>query len=212
MHGEVDASRGPRTVIAAANVVGAGLASWLIFRDGVTPRDVALLVCAWVYVIRLFLTSFVLLRRGVGWSEAAQVGSFVLFLQGFLGFLGSRSGVPWRALDWIGVVAYVLGSYLNTGSELQRKLWKARPENKGHLYTQGLFSLSMHVNYFGDVVLFSGFALLTTSPWAFLLPVVMAAGFVFAHIPMLDGYLAKRYGDEFTQWASRTKKLVPFVY
>ena len=70
----------------------------------------------------------------------------------------------------------------------------------------------MHVNYFGDTVLFTGFALLTTSPWALLVPAVMTVGFVFLHIPMLDRYLATRYGEAFEAWARRTKKFVPFVY
>jgi steroid 5-alpha reductase family enzyme len=120
--------------------------------------------------------------------------------------------VPWRMIDWSGVGLYVLGSYFNTGSELQRRAWKAKPENKGRLYTKGLFSLSMHINYFGDALLFSGFALIASSMWAFILPVVMIAGFVFVHIPTLDRYLSQKYGEAFDEWARSTKKFVPFVY
>jgi steroid 5-alpha reductase family enzyme len=107
---------------------------------------------------------------------------------------------------------YVLGSYFNTGSEVQRKAWKVKPENKGRLYTKGLFSLSMHINYFGDALLFSGFALITTSIWAFILPAVMIALFVFVHIPTLDRYLAQKYGTVFDEWARNTRKFIPYVY
>lgn len=116
------------------------------------------------------------------------------------------------AFTWLGVVLYLLGSYLNTGSEYQRKLWKKRPENKGKLYTEGLFKHSMHINYFGDAVLFSGFALVTGTPWAFAIPLIMVCMFVFLNIPMLDKYLAERYGEAFDEYASRTAKFVPYVY
>ena len=40
----------------------------------------------------------------------------------------------------------------------------------------------------------------------------MLLGFVFGNIPMLDAHLAEHYGQEFTAYARRTRKLVPFVY
>ena len=36
----------------------------------------------------------------------------------------------------------LFGSYLNSISEIQRKHWKLKLENKGKLYTYGLFSIS----------------------------------------------------------------------
>ena len=35
----------------------------------------------------------------------------------------------------VSVCLYLLGSYLNSGSELQRKRWKSKSENKGKCYT-----------------------------------------------------------------------------
>ena len=54
--------------------------------------------------------------------------------------------------------------------------------------------------------------MLTRSPWALLVPAVMAAGFVFLHIPTLDRYLRERYAEDYVEWTRRSKKLVPFVY
>jgi protein-S-isoprenylcysteine O-methyltransferase Ste14 len=70
----------------------------------------------------------------------------------------------------------------------------------------------MHINYFGDSVLFTGWAILAASVFAFSIPVLMIAMFVFVHIPPLDAYLAQRYGDEFKDYAAKTAKFVPFVY
>jgi steroid 5-alpha reductase family enzyme len=40
-------------------------------------------------------------------------------------------------LDFLAMVLYLVGSYFNTGSEIQRKLWKAQPSSKGRCYTVG---------------------------------------------------------------------------
>jgi steroid 5-alpha reductase family enzyme len=198
--------------MGVAHAAGVCAAVYLLGRDGISLRDGVLIGCSAVYLLRYLLTAFFLLQRGVDWAEAAQVGPFLFALQAFFGFLGSRSSVPWHWVDCIAVSLYVVGSFLNTASELQRKRWKGVPDNKGHLYTGGLFSLSMHINYFGDALLFTGFALLTTSAWALFVPLVMTVLFLFLHIPTLDDYLAKRYPTEFEPWANRTKKFIPFVY
>ena len=212
MHGDTDPSKLPRLVMVGLHLLGVLIATALLTAGPLTPRRLVLLAFAWFYFARVLATMFVFLKRGVDWTEALQVGPFLLIIQVALAWFGARATAPWGGLDTLAVLLYVVGSVLNTGSELQRKAWKARPENQGHLYTGGLFRLSRHVNYFGDVVLFTGFALLTRSPWALLVPALMAAMFVFLHIPLLDRYLRDRYGDEYVQWTTRSKKLVPFVY
>jgi protein-S-isoprenylcysteine O-methyltransferase Ste14 len=212
MHGDTDPSRLPRTAMVALHLVGVLIATALLTAGPMTPRRAALLACAWIYFARVVATSFVFLRRGVDWTEAWQVGPFLLIIQVALAWLGARATEPWGPVDTLALVLYGVGSFLNSGSELQRKAWKARPENQGHLYTGGLFRLSRHVNYFGDVVLFSGFAVLTRSPWAAAVPLLMAVMFVFLHVPSLDRYLRERYGSEYVEWTRHSKKLVPFIY
>ena len=101
---------------------------------------------------------------------------------------------------------------LGTGSEYSRHVWKARPENWGHLYTEGLFQYSRHINYFGDLLLFGGFAMLTRQAWTGVVPLAMGLSFVLILIPAHDAYLASRYGAEFDDYARHTKKLIPLVY
>jgi steroid 5-alpha reductase family enzyme len=212
MHGQPAKSIGPRLAMTAAHVAGVVLAVGFLARDGLSPRDVALLVCSVTYLARYLITSFRLLRREVDWYEAAQVAPFLFAIQALFGFLGGRSTVPWRGVDWLFVGLYVLGSYLNTVSELQRERWKRDPGHRGHLFTGGLFSYSMHINYFGDTLLFTGFALLTTSPWALIVPLVMATLFVTFHIPALDAYLSRKYPEEFHAWMRQSRRFVPFLY
>ncbi|MCB1025487.1 MAG: DUF1295 domain-containing protein, partial [Acidobacteria bacterium] len=99
-----------------------------------------------------------------------------------------------------------------TGSEYLRKVWKEDPKNSGMLYTEGLFKYSMHINYFGDLMLFTGFSMITHNIFSFVIPLLMFFLFTFVNIPMLDKYLLDRYGKEFEEYRGRTKKFVPYLY
>merc|ERR1712032_1283804 len=108
-------------------------------------------------------------------------------------------------------MGYLFGSWMNTWSELQRKWWKARPENKGRCYTEGLFALSRNINYLGDVVLFAGWALVSGRWWNAWVPLMMAASFYFHHIPDKESYLRVRYAQDWPSYEQRVKSFVPFV-
>ncbi len=146
------------------------------------------------------------------WAEAGVISIWVYIIHLGFAFLGGTNTASIGIITFVGFSLYTAGSYLNTASEYSRHLWKQRPENQGKLYTSGLFRYSMHVNYFGDEVLFAGFAMITGSPWALLVPALMAVFFVRINIPILDDYLRNRYGSEFVTYAKRTKRFVPYVY
>lgn len=168
--------------------------------------------CAAIYFARVCFGTFHLYNRKVSYGEAIGVGIFAACLHILFAFLGRANARPLDRLSVIATLLYLAGSYLNTGSEYLRYLWKKNPQNQGRLYTEGLFHYSRHINYFGDAVLFTGYALLTRSPLALIVPALMVCGFIFVNIPMLDGYLKKKYGAQFDAYALRTKKLIPYVY
>jgi protein-S-isoprenylcysteine O-methyltransferase Ste14 len=227
MHGEYDRSLGPRLFSIALHLAAVVFVGWLLIGGGLESINAAwgknwplaipvrrwlLLGCALVYFLRVVATTFYLLKRKMGWGEGALVGVWVAAIHLLFAYLGGTNPQALGLVDILAVLLYVLGSYLNTGSELQRKRWKDRPENKGRLYTGGLFHYSQHINYFGDELLFAGYALITRSAWALLVPLVMVAGFVFYNIPELDRHLRQRYGPDFEDYARQTRKFVPFVY
>ncbi|MFG2346885.1 methyltransferase family protein [Streptomyces phaeochromogenes] len=226
MYGGYDASTGPKALVTTCNALAVAAAGWFLIGGTDTVADWfgtrldqaeplrrgILFTLSAIYLLRFVATTFVMLKRSMEWSEAATVGVWVVVIHGTMAYLGGTNTASVGALAWVGVVLYIAGSYLNTASEYRRKLWKRVPEHKGRLYTEGLFKYSMHINYFGDVVLFTGFALVTGSPWALAIPVIMACMFSFLNIPTLDKYLAERYGTAFEEYSRRTAKLVPFIY
>lgn len=175
-------------------------------------RRIILLCCMIIYVGRLLITLFVFIRRKLVWTETIVFTIGIPFALFALTRLGGGSPRPVGVVEIIGMLLYLVGSYVNTRADWSRHIWKKRSENRGRLYTEGLFKYSMHINYFGDVVLFTGFAMITGTVGLLIIPLIMALNFVLISIPSLDRYLANKYGEEFEEYAGRTKKLIPLVY
>ena len=207
------------------------ICAWIVFFEGLTKlgilfdqnwylsdirRAYILIACAFLYWLRHMITLFYLLVRKVEWSEVIGLLVFIAFFEIGLLIVGGGAfrdySIELGLLDVLALVFLLFGSYLNSFSEIQRKWWKKDLSNKGHCYTDGLFKFSMHINYFGDTVLFTGWCLFTYNYWTLGLPMLMAGMFIFMHIPGLDSYLSERYGEEFKTYAEKTKRFVPFIY
>ena len=70
----------------------------------------------------------------------------------------------------------------------------------------------MHINYFGDIVLFTGLAMVSHSLGMLVIPLMMTLNFIFNIIPTLDKYLEKKYKEEFRDYSRKTKKFIPLIY
>ena len=178
-----------------------------------TPfRRTLLCGAALIYLLRTAAMLLVFLTRHMNWSEGIIVGLLIGAVQLAFAMIGGHRSAPMGMPEEAGAALYLAGSYLNSVSEWQRYRWKRDPRHFGRLYTEGLFRYAMHINYFGDIVLFTGWALLTATPALLVIPLLIAIGFVFFHIPILDKRLSEHYGDEFGPYEQRTRKLVPFLY
>jgi len=199
---------------------------WLMFAEYITSntwlmayqlygdplRRILIASCLIVYVIRLQVTVWIFQRRKWTWFETITITVLMTFvLYAFASVGGSNKKVV-GAVEVIGILLYLSGSYINTHSEYYRHVWKLKEENRGRIYTESLFSLAMHINYFGDIVLFTGLAMITHSLSILVIPLIMALNFVFNIIPSLDRYLEKKYKTEFKDYSKRTKKLIPLIY
>ncbi|MBU44951.1 MAG: hypothetical protein CMN76_17150 [Spirochaetaceae bacterium] len=175
-------------------------------------RSQLLAITMGITAARILFTLLYLLRRSMNWEEALGIPFAFLLYFVFYGALVryNPSGVGW--LEWAGFVVFFAGSAINTGSELARHFWKQKPENKGNLYTKGGFGLARHINYTGDIIWVSGMACITASPYSLLVVAFIFCFFAFFNGPMLDRYLAERYGDQYIAWEQKTKSLIPGIF
>jgi isoprenylcysteine carboxyl methyltransferase (ICMT) family protein YpbQ len=218
---------GPRITMAVLVGLWVMLAWWLLLGGGLETvhgwvgwirgpgnkvRGICLATTFSIYYVRILFTEFVFLKRGVGWSETFTVAPWLLFIFLFLGISGGMNPDAWGPAQSAGVFLFLLGSWMNTYAECVRHVWKQQSENRGKLYTKGLFRYSRHPNYLGDLFLFSGMCLISGMWMTAVIPAMMLAGFVFVNIPVLDSHLHDKYGADFDEYAARTRKLIPFLY
>ena len=208
--------------ILAGTLVSAGLTSG--YADGLIDllkyekvegnsyRQIIILSCCLIYFIKFTIGLFVFLKRKISWFEGGLV-SFLFFMMFYLfGVSAGRHPEPIGLLDIVGIILFLAGSFINTLADYQRFSWKRKIENKGRLYTRGLFKYSMHINYFGDSVCYVGLALITLELVCLLVSIGIIVNFIVLQIPLLDKHLSKKYENEFGEYAKQTKKFIPFIY
>jgi len=223
---QYDSSFWNKSVFSGCILTAIFAALWLMFADFATSntwlkqyqlsgdfvRRVLIASCLIVYFVRLQVTVWVFQKRMWTWLETITITVLMSFVIYAFAKAGGNNNQVVGVVEAIGIFLYLSGSYINTHSEYHRHVWKLKAENSGRLYTEGLFSLSMHINYFGDIVLFTGLAMVTHSLSMLVVPVIMAVNFVFNIIPSLDRYLEKKYKDEFRDFSRKTKKFIPLIY
>jgi protein-S-isoprenylcysteine O-methyltransferase Ste14 len=222
-----DPAKAQRMTLAGIAGVWVALAWWQLLGPGLriagiwfgwigNPGDEVRRICLAagfsIYYIRILFTEFIFLKRGVSRSEVLAIAPWLLCIVALLPITGGTNPAPvgWAAAVVSGLFA--AGSWMISYGEYARHVWKLRLENRGQLYTQGLFLYSTHPNYFGDLLSFSGLWLISEAWITTIVPILMPMGFVFLNIPVLDSHLCDHYGSAFSDYMRRTAKLIPFVY
>lgn len=221
MYGSNGKSTPQRLIIFTLQCLFLIFVAWFLFFQGNEvigyhlgnqDRNMMLFAFCLIVFFRMNYMVFFLLKRGITWSEALSVPfAFAIYYIGF-SLLGGNSKVSIDWIDYLAIVLFVIGSVINTLSEVLRGQWKKNSENKGKLYTDGLFKYAIHINYFGDFLWVSGFALLTRNSWSILIPLGLFFMFALYNIPLHDQYLRKKYGKAFENYEAKTKKFIPFIY
>ncbi len=227
MYERRDPSIAQRLTLAGFGAAWVAVAWWLLFGGGIEtaggwfgwiwgPGDAVRRACLAaalsIYYIRILFTEFAFLKRGVSWSEVFTIAPWMLCIYVLLATTGGQNTSMLGITGATGIILFCGGSWMNSYAEYARHVWKRRPENRGRLYTQRLFRYSRHPNYLGDLLSFSGLCLISGAWVTAVIPVLMLAGFVFVNVPVLDSHLRDKYGAAFDEYASRTRKLIPFVY
>lgn len=222
MYGRNDRSTPQKAVMTVLQIGLLAVAFWVLFGgggyrvfgrpEGDFLRRVTLFASSVVIFVRMAVTMMTFLERRIPWEETFSVPfAFALYHVGFaaLGYAETSFLGP---LDYAAIGLFVLGSYVNTGSETARHRFKSLPGNSGRLYTGGLFRLAIHVNYFGDILWVIACAILTRNWWSGSIPAFLICFFAFYNVPKLDTHLREKYGEEFVKWEQKSKRLIPFVW
>tara|TARA_A200000113_G_C8820007_1_gene340115 strand:+ start:189 stop:1052 length:864 start_codon:yes stop_codon:yes gene_type:complete len=77
--------------------------------------------------------------------------------------ISSTTGVVMNAFFYIGLALFILGFVVEVIADKQKSAFRANKENKDKFITSGLWSKSRHPNYFGEIVLWAGIAVMSFS-------------------------------------------------
>ncbi|SMO75229.1 DUF1295 domain-containing protein [Propioniciclava tarda] len=131
----------------------------------------------------------------------------------------SASKVPLDAFAAVGLVVWLIGFGFEVVADLQKSRFKADPANAGRFISTGLWSVSRHPNYFGEILLWIGVAIIALpalSGWqyiALLSPVFVALLLIkLSGIPLLEAKADKKWGGQadYEEYKRRTPVLLPF--
>ena len=77
--------------------------------------------------------------------------------------ISSSSGVIINTLFYVGFVLFMLGFYIEVLADNQKSKFRSSPENKDKFITTGLWAKSRHPNFFGEIMLWTGIAVMSFS-------------------------------------------------
>jgi steroid 5-alpha reductase family enzyme len=77
--------------------------------------------------------------------------------------IASKSGVVQNSLFYIGLLVFVVGFVFEIIADWQKSNFRKDPKNKDQFIQHGLWSYSRHPNYFGEITLWTGIAIMSLS-------------------------------------------------
>ncbi|HJO21911.1 MAG TPA: DUF1295 domain-containing protein [Candidatus Marinimicrobia bacterium] len=145
-------------------------------------------------------------------------GLWVLVTMGAgLAAMTSTTSLEIGFIGYIGIGLWVFGFMVEVVADSQKRQFRNNPNNKGRFITTGVWSWSQHPNYFGEITLWLGIALLAYPVLSGgQLATLISPVFVYllltkvSGINLLDEIAQKKWGSdpEYLDYTSRTSKLI----
>lgn len=211
-------------------VVGIGLAIGL--QDGSHARAILLAVLVACWALRLGSFLFRRVRRqgkdGRFDTIKTSIPRFLLAwtLQGLWVFLtliavlivmGQSDAQPLGAMALFGVVVWLCGFGMEVLADSQKAAFSAHPENRGQFIRSGLWAWSRHPNYFGEILLWLGVAIVAMpvfqgGEWLGLLSPLFVYVLLtkVSGVPLLEQRADEKWGDDPAYLAYRDNTPVLF--
>lgn len=154
-----------------------------------------------------FLTTWTLQGLWVTFSLAAALAAIT-----------SVKRIEFDSFAIIGTLIWIIGFSFEAISDFQKNKFRANPANKNQFINTGLWSWSRHPNYFGEIVLWIGIAVIalpTLSGWQWVTvisPIFIAILLtMISGIPMLEKYADEKWGNdpEYQAYKTNTSVLIP---
>ena len=120
----------------------------------------------------------------------------------------------------VGLALWLAGFGFEVTADMQKTRFRANPANKNRFITSGLWSISRHPNYFGEIALWIGISVIAfpvLAGWQFI--TLISPVFVYflltrvSGVTMLERAALKRWADDpdYRAYLDSTPSLVPFV-
>lgn len=135
-----------------------------------------------------------------------------------LAIVTGRERQEFGVLAIVGTIVWVVGFTVEAIADRQKSAFKQDSANDGRFITSGLWAWSRHPNYFGEITLWLGIAIMAVPVlsgwrWVTLISPVFVAVLLtrISGIPMLERRGAKRWGDdpEYQEYVRSTPVLLP---
>lgn len=154
-----------------------------------------------------FLLTWTLQGLWVTFTAAAAFAAITTTNQRDLGWLA-----------WVGLLVWAFGYFFELIADSQKNAFRGNPDNKDAFIHIGLWAWSRHPNYFGEIVLWLGVAIIAfpvLKGWALVTlisPVwVIIQLTVISGIPMLEKKADKKWGgqEDYEAYKANTPVLIP---
>tara|TARA_Y100001970_G_scaffold75094_1_gene95155 strand:- start:882 stop:1778 length:897 start_codon:yes stop_codon:yes gene_type:complete len=117
---------------------------WRVLKDGEDKR--------FKTILPSFSQLFMTWTLSAAWVFIQSIAALVA--------LTSLQQVPFGLVGYLGLSLWIFGFVFQVVADYQKTKFKANPANKDNFIQEGLWSISRHPNYFGEIALWTGIALM----------------------------------------------------
>ena len=144
-----------------------------------------------------------------------QALALAILLLPFVAAAADGGREPAGPIHWAGLTLFAAGLAIEARGDAQLRAFKADPANRGKVCDLGLWAWTRHPNYFGEFLIWLGFAALSFTPTLLGLPGLACAGGILylvtnvTGIPLTEAQLLASKGDLYRAYQSRVPAFWP---